>query len=221
VIYHPEKNYLFVHIQKTGGTSITQALVKHAGATFISPAHLQLQALEFSGQRPFVFAVVRNPWDRLVSWYEMMRRNEIHNDFSKYLLEPNSTGATVSFSEFIRRTAVIQEQCLPESSYSKEDALMPKSSIIYLKSLSFNQLDYLSDKDGRQCYDAVIRFENLANDFYRVLRPFHQNIHPDWLMRINANPAYKNYREYYVNSADQKWVSTLYERDIEHFKFIF
>ena len=119
VIYHHQKNYLFVHIQKTGGTSISDALIKHAGATLISPAHLQLQNLEISGPKPFIFAVVRKPWSRLVSWYEMMKRKEIHNDFSKYLLEPSINKNTVTFSEFIRRTAIVKEQSLPESSHSK------------------------------------------------------------------------------------------------------
>jgi chondroitin 4-sulfotransferase 11 len=221
VIYHPDKNYLFVHIQKTGGTSISEALTKHAGATFISPAHLQLQALEFSFQRPFVFAVVRNPWDRLVSWYEMMKRKKIHNDFSKYLLEPSSNGGVVSFSEFIRRTATIKEQSLPESIYTNVAAWKAKQSIGYLKSLSFNQLDYLTDQDGKESYDEIIRFENLPSDFCRVLRPFHPNIHSDWLMRINSNPAFKNYRDYFINTADRRWVAALYEKDIECFKFLF
>ena len=221
MIYHPDKNYLFVHIQKTGGTSISEALMKHAGATFISPAHLQLQALEFSGQRPFVFAVVRNPWDRLVSWYEMMKRKNIHNDFSKYLLEPSSYENAVSFSEFIRRIATVKEQSFPERSYSTLDGLKLNQSIGYLKSLSFNQLDYLTDKDGKKSYNAIIRFENLSSDFCRVLRPFHPNIHSDWLRRINSNPAYKNYRDYFLNTADRRWVAALYERDIECFKFVF
>lgn len=210
-----------MHIQKTGGTAISEALIKHAGATFISPAHLQLKALEFSCQRPFVFAVVRNPWDRLVSWYEMMKRKMIHNDFSKYLLEPGSNGSPVSFSEFIRRTATVKEQSFPESSYSKVDALNPKKSIGYVKSLSFNQLDYLTDKDGKKSYDEIIRFEDLPSDFCRVLRPFHPNIHADWLMRLNTNPSNKNYRDYYLDTSDRKWVAALYERDIEWFKFVF
>lgn len=221
MIYHPEKKYLFVHIQKTGGTSISEALIKHAGARFVSPAHLPLQGLEFSSQRPFIFAAVRNPWDRLVSWYEMMKRKKIHNDFSKYLLEPNPDGSPVSFSEFIRRTAVVREQKIPESIYSQMDTLKLKPSIGYLKSLSFNQLDYLTDQDGKKIYDEIIRFENLQSDFYKVLRPFHPKICSDWLMRLNSNPAYKNYRDHFQNTADRKWVATLYERDIECFKFIF
>ena len=221
MIYHPDKNYLFVHIQKTGGTSISEALMQHAGATFVSPAHLPLHALEFSSQRPFVFAVVRNPWNRLVSWYEMMKRKKIHNDFSKYLLEPSSNGSAVSFSEFIRRTAIVKEQCLPESIYSNVDALKLKQSIGYLKSLSFNQLDYLTDKDGKNSYDGLIRFEDLASDFCRVLKPFHPNIRSAWLMRLNTNPTYKNYRDYFINTADRRWVAALYERDIDCFKFVF
>jgi hypothetical protein len=221
VIYHHEKNYLFVHIQKTGGTSISEALIRHTGATFISPPHLQLRSIEFSSQRPFVFAVVRNPWDRLVSWYEMMNRKKIHNDFSKYLLEPSPNGKTVSFSEFIRRTAVVKEQSLPESSYSKVNALILKTSIGYSKSLSFNQLDYLTNTYGEAGFDAIIRFENLANDFCKVLRPFHQNIDTDWLERKNTNPVQKNYRDYYANNDDQRWVASLYKRDIEYFKYVF
>lgn len=221
MIFHPDKNYLFVHIQKTGGTSISEALTKHAGATLISPPHLQLQALAFSGQRPFIFAVVRNPWDRIVSWYEMMKRKNIHNDFSKYLLEPSSNGSEVSFSEFIRRTAIVKEQSLPECSYSNFDALKRNESIGYLKSLSFNQLDYLTDHEGKISYDEIIRFEDLSSGFCKVLRPFHPNINADWLMRLNSNPASKNYRDYFLNTADCKWVATLYERDIECFKFVF
>jgi hypothetical protein len=221
MIYHHEKGYLFVHIQKNGGTSITEALVKHAGATFISPLHLQLKSLEFSGQRPFVFAVVRNPWDRLVSWYEMMNRKGVHNNFSKYLLEPSSNGTAVSFSDFIRRTAVITELNVPEISYSKVDAFTANVSMGYLKSLSFNQLDYLTDHNGEESFDAIIRFEYLVSDFCKVLTPFHKNITADWLMKRNANPLNINYRDYFLNSDDRMWVATLYERDINRFKFVF
>lgn len=221
MIYHHEKKYLFVHIQKNGGTSITEALMNHAGATFISPLHLQLQALEFSGQRPFVFAVVRNPWDRLVSWYEMMNRKGIHNDFSKYLLEPGHGKTAISFSEFIRRTAVIEETNNAEAYYSNVNAFTLKNSNGYLKSLSFNHLDYLTDSKGEEGFDAVIRFEDLVNDFCKVLVPFHKNIHADWLMKRNTNPLCKNYRDYYLNNEDRMWVANLYERDINRFKFVF
>ncbi len=221
MIYHREKNYLFVHIQKNAGTSITEALVKHAGATFISPAHQQLRALEFTGPRPYVFAVVRNPWDRLVSWYEMMNRKGMHNDFSNYLLKPGSNGNPVSFSDFIRRTGVIKELNAPEISYSKVDAFTPQVSMGYLKSLSFNQLDYLTDRQGEEGFDAIIRFGDLVSDFCKVLLPFHKNVHADWLMKRNTNPLEKNYRDYYLESEDIAWVAKLYERDINRFKFVF
>jgi hypothetical protein len=151
----------------------------------------------------------------------MMNRKKIHNDFSKYLLEPSSNGNAVSFSEFIRRTAVVEEQSPLESSFSKMHDLKLKTSLGYLKSLSFNQLDYLININGRECFDAIIRFENLSNDFCKALRPFHQNIHADWLERKNTNPMQTNYRDYYINSDDRRWVATLYERDIDYFKYVF
>ncbi len=150
-----------------------------------------------------------------------MKRKKMHNDFSKYLLEPSANASAVSFSEFIRRTAVVKEQSFPESIYSNVDALKLNQSIGYLKSLSFNQLDYLTDKDGKSSYDGIIRFEDLSSDFCKVLRPFHPNIRSDWLMRLNSNSAHKDYRDYFLSTADRRWVAALYERDIECFKFVF
>ena len=123
MIYNSDKQYVFVHIQKTGGVSITEALLQQAGSRFVSPAHLQISALRFSGSAPFVFAVVRSPWERLVSWFEMIKRKGVHNDFSRYLLEPAPGRSLVSFSEFIRRTAVIEETAEPECKWSGGDGL--------------------------------------------------------------------------------------------------
>ena len=107
MIFNAEKNYLFVHIQKNAGSSITKLLLDQEGSHFVSPAHLLLRQVEFTySQRPFTFAVVRNPWERLASWWAMMQRRGVHNTFSRYLLSNQSNGTPVNFSTFIRRIAV-------------------------------------------------------------------------------------------------------------------
>jgi hypothetical protein len=95
--------FIFVHVQKTAGTSITQLLAPHA----LSPAagrvnriasdlglvrdwrqhyfriHAPLRRAEkFLPQEVFgslfKFAFVRNPWDRLVSWYAYVLQDTAH-----------------------------------------------------------------------------------------------------------------------------------------------
>jgi hypothetical protein len=221
VILHEERNYLFVHIQKTGGTSITMHLSEHFGTRFISPAHLQLRYLSFSGPKPFIFAAIRNPWERLVSWYEMMLAKGIHNDFSRYLLEPDAGALTPCFSDFIRRTAVIRESATPERLWSGGKGLIYDEQQGYLKSLSFNQIDYLTDSLGQVIYDRIINFSKLADGFSAVMEELHPGEKLPELIRLNARPMPRDWRSYYQSGDDRDWVARLYRRDIDHFGFDF
>ena len=100
MIISPGRKYIFVHAPKTGGTSMSVALERRAMADDIligdTPkakrragrvAKLQAAAagrlwkhstiadiegiVDFSGM--FVFTLVRNPWDRLVSYYHWLK----------------------------------------------------------------------------------------------------------------------------------------------------
>lgn len=219
MIHDSAHNYLFVHVQKTGGTSVTEALARMPTARFVSPSHLRLRAVETIDRRPFVFAAVRNPWERLVSWYLMMRRKGIHNHFSSYLLEPTPGRQVVSFSEFIRRNAIVVERTLPESLWPDVEGLVFDRSEGYLKSVAFNQFDYLTNARGEYSCDRVLRLESLEEDLRVVLSMFHSDL--SWLRirQANANPEPIEWREYYANAEDRAWVARLYAKDIAHFGF--
>jgi hypothetical protein len=88
-----DKKFLVVHINKTGGTSIYEALMKYAAAPeFRSNRyfqnHLTLQQLISKQRSPdyLRFTFVRNPWDRLVSMYHsrLVKKKHLQSGLKVY-----------------------------------------------------------------------------------------------------------------------------------------
>src|SRR5215212_1801647 len=74
---HEEPKFIFIHIQKTGGVSISNLLRRYIPTTTRGrgPRHITARRALRQVENPgdyFNFAFVRNPWDRLVSWYTMI-----------------------------------------------------------------------------------------------------------------------------------------------------
>lgn len=194
--------FLFVHIQKTAGSSISRYLNKLHGTGFLGKTHSFLSDYTIPDEL-FKFTFVRNPWERLVSWYVMMKQNSyISNDFRDYILANSG-----NFSEFIDCTKVITET----RSGFKEDG------VVYRKSIVFNQVDYLMDRQGRIAVDFIGRYENLQGDFDYITSRL--GLKRVTLMRINSFNR-DHYRKFYTDEDAEK-VSSMYKDDIEYFKYRF
>ena len=63
--------YVFIHVPKTGGASIEQAL----GHPLSGPLHGNLESVIKGNRKAFGF--VRNPWDRLVSLYSYLCQKDM------------------------------------------------------------------------------------------------------------------------------------------------
>ena len=65
------KNLIFVHIPRTGGTSIEKALGFQMGnqEKHLSAKDIRGQIGEVAWENAFKFSFVRNPWDRIISLY--------------------------------------------------------------------------------------------------------------------------------------------------------
>jgi hypothetical protein len=199
VISHPLR-CIFVHIQKTGGSSVRQALgmAQHDADKHRFAAELRERYGDELWRSYFKFAFVRNPWDRLVSWWEMIRRNTAQrrpmNGFQRYVIERAST-----FEEFVRNC---------DTDFQDSDGS---------KWIFRNQVDYLSDASGHLLVDFVGRFESLPRDFAVVAARL--GLPSLALPHVNPSPR-ADYLPYYSPELRQL-VAQRYPRDIAAFGYEF
>jgi hypothetical protein len=197
---------IFVHIPKTGGTSVETALgmfhdwkIENRAALFgliQSPDLRQkgflshfLQHLTWPQLREllppecrgyFTFSVVRNPWERMVSTYA--------NKDPDMLMHARAQGLELeglSFEEFLEKTENFQHI-----------HLLPQHEFIY-------------DQQGTPLVDFIGRFERLAEDFQRICA----RLGVDGGLPHRNPSRHRPYRDYYDNTT-QDMVAQRYRRDI-------
>ncbi|WIY23425.1 sulfotransferase family 2 domain-containing protein [Parasedimentitalea psychrophila] len=205
------KNFLFVHIPKTAGSTVHAALRPYCvsrNRTLLRRAVSWLPVKEnpekayirghstsavFKSkldpalfQRLHKFAIVRNPYDHAVSSYVFTQSNthgRRHRDAQSW-----------SFSDFL-------------SYLEKKDRILPR-----------NQTTWLVNRAGDLQVDRLLFQEELDNGFAQLCG-FLNIPHEGALPRVNATKR-KDYRTYY--SADSKRrVEALYARDFDLFGYDF
>ena len=199
------RKLLFIHIQKTGGTSVAAALraaIPDATDIFWTHDHARW-ARERLGEEYdelFKFGFVRNPWERLVSWYTMITTaGPQHLATHKNALWDHVFSQSATFEEFILRcTETI------------DDGLGRRSFV-------YNQLDYLTDDDSNLIVDFVGRYEHLERDVQRLTDL--QGLGPIALPRLNTSP-HEHYSEYYT-PLTRDIVAERFARDIAAFGYTF
>lgn len=205
------KKFLFVHIQKTAGRSF-EAVLKENISDLKSLPGTHDHAVWVRGQFGeswddyYKTAFVRNPWDRLVSWYAMFQRKGNttwykrmtglgkYNKIRQYVLDN-----TNSFEEFI---------------YKCTDTIEDTDG---KKSFWYNQLDYITDEDGKVIVDFIGKFESLVEDTGIVFK--HLGIDGASLPHKNSS-EHRDYRTYYDDDT-REIVAERYKRDIEYFGYEF
>jgi Sulfotransferase family len=195
--------WIFVHVQKTGGNSVRAAL---GGDIFDARKHFLARELrEVYGRAVwdsrFKFSFVRNPWDRLVSWWSLIDNARRYLDLTN---PPNKFFGYVltrarSFEEFLLRC---------------DDEIVDNDG---RKNIFRNQIDYLVDDDGTIIVDLIGRFERLQESFDEISRRLGRK--PVELPRTNVS-RHRDYSEYYT-PALAEMVARHYERDIEAFGYRF
>lgn len=190
--YHDEWRAIFIHVPKTGGTSILRTLFADRG--------LHRPALSYRYHDPkryasyFVFGFARNPFDRLVSAYEQLRASDQPAHVRGLSLIINSD---CPFSDFVRK-------------------LDRHRWLLHWEHL--RPIHHFLCEDENVIVDYVGRYENIDHDFAAICNRIGvKNIE---LPRMNASYRKPDYREYY-NSITKKVVSLLYSKDLEIFDYYF
>jgi hypothetical protein len=203
--------FLFVHIAKTGGTSVRAALqaqrwrdpwywpmflcsrLSHLSGHRIAtklPRHAKVVAAkellpkEFFDQL-FKFAFVRNPWDLQVSSFHHIRRER-----------PQYLSGHEDFAAFLRW------KLDPERPYQ-----------YHIDTSIESQTDYLIDLSGRVVVDFIGRYERLGEDFAEACRRIGMPA-PALPHQRQARDRQKDYRGYYTDETAEL-VARHFARDIE------
>lgn len=202
---HSRSNKLvFVHIQKTGGSSVRKILVprlldyeelgfKHD----LSKWHYQ-ELPEWNDCYKFCF--VRNPWDRLVSWYSMIIQNRELLKQSRNKLWEYVIAESTNFEEFVRK-------CTGEI-----------HDFDGTKSFAYNQIDYITDENGKILVDFVGRYENFNGDMRHIACALGIE---DAVVPAHENRSKHNHYSSYYSEELKAIVADRYARDIEFFGYEF
>ena len=211
-------NFLFVHIAKTGGTSVRTALRRYRWGGWYSlplgvaslvsqitrprhklglkfPRHAKaVAALEMLPtevyQRFFKFTIVRNPWDLQVSSYHHIRREK-----------PAVLEGVTNFEDFLKR------KFDPERAY---DFMLDISAE--------SQSEYLVDLQGRMIVDFVGRYETLQQDFNQICERV--GIKPTPLPHLRRARDREDYRRYYTDELADL-VAEHYASDLQRLGYTF
>jgi hypothetical protein len=193
---------IFVHIQKTGGNSVSAALGEHDSPPEKHRTALELQAFygENTWRDYYKFSFVRDPWDRMVSWWSMI-------DGARPAFEAGKTFNR--FQTFILMNARTFDEFLIRCDEEVDD--FDGRKWIYR-----NQVDYLIDGDGKVMVDFVGRFETIKDDFSVVARKLGMSID---LPHVNRS-GHRHYTDYYTPSLADI-VRKRFARDIKAFGYAF
>lgn len=139
---YKNQDYLFIHINKTGGSSVSLALGEKE-QTHLSAATIMNFIGHQNFKEKFSFAFVRNPYDRVVSQYH-------------YRLQTNQTNIkaeNMGFEDWITKT------------YVEKDPRYFNYPLMFQP-----QLDWISDYEDKLLIDFIGKFEQINEDFKHICK---------------------------------------------------
>lgn len=151
---HPK--FVFIHMEKCGGSSITKTLAEHLGKSrdelrpqkykFISsasiPRLLGKQQKEF-----YVFSFIRNPLDRVVSYFHYLKQIR---------KPPHRLPEMLSFEDWVKSGGF-------KGLRRYSDQLKPFSNVDFVGTLEFVERDWQKVCDDMNIFDCHLMHDKKSN----------------------------------------------------------
>jgi hypothetical protein len=191
-LYSPKLNLVFLHIYKTAGTSLRDALIRiDNDCKEMAYGHADYSDLIEHLRDEKIFSVVRNPYDWIYSLYQYGRAYNTH-PFYAYC-------ATHSFDDFIKW-------------YFKNIDILNTTTI---NGKLQTQTEYVSF-NGKISVDYILKMENLENDFIELLNSLRQKGFR--LNHLNAT-AYKHIDYSELSRETIDIINEKYHQDFINFNY--
>ena len=241
--YYPKLEILFVHIPKTGGTTISTCLKKNEELITYNPKHIinhftkklllirtnklnnykhslaENMLLELgSKQKKYTkFTVVRNPWDLVVSFYSYLRRpldqKTIINDF-KITNYLNPVEASINACKMDFKSWVKLYYNPYLRPRQKEETRSP-----YPVSHFYRQLDWITNTKGEILVDKILKFED-HNEWENFFKGLGLKFTEILNKKFNSSKRDSSYKNYY-DEETKSLIGKYYKKDIDHFNYKF
>ena len=241
-----DKKIIFVHIPRTGGTSVEKYFnfkFDH-GWKPETAQHLTLEEYDnhYDIKNYFKFTIVRNPWDRLLSWYLWSHAEVVYFQYLADTGQFSTRGASArirawnkgrellankkndftdqklflkfktAFSSFIERLES-QKDLIYDPRFDNNRILNNRLNGRWI----MPQVRWI-ELNGKIKLDYICKFEKLKNNFNVVLKK--NKLKNTTLKKEGKIYNKPNYKKFYTKK-NQEIIHKLYEEDIKRFKYEF
>ncbi len=213
------KELIYIHIPKTGGSSIRSSLNQNYNLIYNASKknlkemgyanfkenfeNFQFNINDFKDHLPYQlikkkkfelnkyrFTFVRNPFSRLVSLYFECIANKLH-------LEGINTNKNISFEDFV--------QIITNKSYW----------------FTIPMIDFIGEENINEI-NFIGKFENFENDIFKLKKKINIKIkHHNFNNSVKSKFKFSDYRSYYSNDKLIDKVYNYYEKDFKRFNYNF
>jgi hypothetical protein len=228
------RKFWFVKVGKTGNTSVKKALAKyifdkqginvsgwrdstHRKFGRLDPHSTVQEIIAKFGHEEFMkiytFGFTRNPWDRAVSSFFMLKQRHKKKEFKGLRFE-DWVKTTFENCQYLAANNLYPDGPRPDESFmSPGDA-----DFSWYGPWTKSCYDYFV-YNGKISVDFIGRFENLEEDFNTICR--NVGIQNPPRLKKHQKTRHRHYIEYYLTQELIDMVGFIYKGDIEHFGYTF